>query len=96
MEPTFIQWLIGQAGIGGLAGYAIFLLNEARKDATSLISQYALSNREDKILLIKALDENTKAAAILTTQMSTLLGLVTKLGERLNDQRVRTTKPASS
>lgn len=37
MEPTFIQWLIWQAGIGALAGlavYAIVWLNEAHKDAT--------------------------------------------------------------
>lgn len=93
MEPSFIQWLTGQVGIGGLAGYAIFLLNEARKDAQVLITQYALANREDKLLLIRALDENTKADAVLSTQMITLLGLVTKLGERMNE-RTRATKPA--
>lgn len=87
MDPAFIQWLTGQIGIGGLAGYAIFLLNEARKDATILISQYAVANREDKLLLINALDANTKSDAILSTQMNTLLILVTKLGERLNEQR---------
>ena len=62
MEPTFLQWIVSATGTTGLAAFAIWLLNEARKDLQGLITQFALANREDKLLLIKALDDSAKAS----------------------------------
>lgn len=31
MDPQFVQWIIGQAGVGGLAAFSLWMLNENNK-----------------------------------------------------------------
>jgi hypothetical protein len=57
MDSTFIQWLVGQAGIGGLAAMALYLLDKAHKDALRREREYAEANREDKKQLLAMLSE---------------------------------------
>lgn len=81
MEPTFIQWLIGQAGIAGLAGFALYMLDRAHKQVQLLTAEYAATNREDKLLLLRTMDEASKMQATLLTKYDTLMAFVTKREE---------------
>ncbi len=55
MEPTFIEWIVGQAGIGGLAALALFLLNREYQDAMRRERENAEIHRADKIKLMDSL-----------------------------------------
>lgn len=87
MEPTLFQWIVSATGTTGLAAFAIWLLNQARQDTQNLITQFALANREDKLLLIKVLDDSAKAQSIMSTKVDALLTVVTKWEERASEQR---------
>lgn len=87
MEPTFLQFIVSATGTTGLAAFAIWLLNQARQDIQALITQFALANREDKLLLIKVLDDSAKAQSITSTKVDALLSVVTKWEERASDER---------
>lgn len=79
MSPEFVQWMIGQAGIGGLAAFALFLLNKSWKDrldeqkaATAREQQVSESGREDRRQLIAVLTENAKIITENTRVVSSL------------------------
>lgn len=68
-----IQYIVSQ---GGLAAFAIWMLVQSYKDKELLIKankedaeRYALINREDKILLLAALDKGTENFAILNVKI---------------------------
>lgn len=87
MEPTFLQFIVSATGTTGLAAFAIWLLNQARQDIQALITQHALANREDKLLLVKVLDDSAKAQSVMSTKIDALLTVVTKWEERASEQR---------
>ena len=61
MESTFVEWLVGQAGVAGIAGLALFLLNRTYQDALRRESDHASTTRDDKLKLISVLEENARA-----------------------------------
>lgn len=65
MDTTFIQWLIGQSGIGAVAALAIYLLNKAFTDALRREREYAESNRDDKKAMIELFAENARVLSAL-------------------------------
>lgn len=80
MDNTLLQWIITQTGLAGLAAFAIFMLTQAWKEklelkdlARLLAEQYALTNREDKLLLLATLDKNTIERVELNGKIDTLL-----------------------
>jgi hypothetical protein len=82
MDPTFLQFVATATGTTGLAAFAIWLLNQARKDLQALVTQYAADNREDKILLLKTLDDSSKAETILSAKIDNLATLMAKNGSK--------------
>lgn len=68
-----IQWLVGQAGIGGLAAFALYTLNTNHQQALRREQEYAASNREDKLQLLRVMAENTIAVTKLTAMIEQLL-----------------------
>lgn len=86
MSPEFIQWMIGQAGIGGLAAFALFLLNKSWKDrldeqklATAREQQVTENSREDRRQLIAVLTDNAKAMAENSKSTSSLQSTIENL-----------------
>jgi hypothetical protein len=70
-DPNMIQWLIGQAGIGGLAAMALYTLNANHQTALRREREYAEANREDKTQLLRVLSDNTSALTKLTGMIET-------------------------
>ena len=70
-DPNLIQWLIGQAGIGGLAAMALYTLNANHQTALRREREYAEANREDKTQLLRVLSDNTSALAKLSNMIET-------------------------
>lgn len=73
MDPTFIQWLIGQAGVAGLAAMSVYLLNRSYEDAKAREKEFSDNNRADKLQLIAVLQETTKALNNLENAVETLI-----------------------
>lgn len=80
MEPSFAQYMITQAGLGGLAAFAIYMLTQAWKEklelkdlARLLAEQYALINREDKLLLLATLDKSTAERVEIGAKIEAML-----------------------
>jgi hypothetical protein len=61
METQFIEWLIGQAGIAGIAALALYTLNRTYQDAMRREQMYSQDTREDKMRMIQVLEENARA-----------------------------------
>lgn len=55
MEAPFVEWLIGQAGIGGLAALSLFLLNREHQDAMRRERENADAHRADKLKLLDSI-----------------------------------------
>lgn len=71
-DAGMIQWLIGQGGIGVLAAFVLFMLNRNYQVALSREREYADTNREDKLALLRVLDANTAALARLTSMIEAI------------------------
>ena len=71
-DPSVLQWFVGQAGIGGLAGFALFMLGGAYQTALQREREYAEANRDDKKLLISVLNENTAAITKMASAVDNL------------------------
>jgi hypothetical protein len=74
MEPDFIQWLVGQSGLAGLAALALWMMNrvwreraeELQRDHERECQEYEARLREtmhDREVLLEALNRNTAAIA---------------------------------
>jgi hypothetical protein len=61
MDGDFLQWLIAQGGTGGLAAFALWMLNRVWADALRREQERGTEQRDDKIQLSTILAENTKA-----------------------------------
>lgn len=61
MQNDFLQWLVAQGGVGGLAAFALWMLNRVWTDALRREQQRSAEQREDKIRLASVLEANTKA-----------------------------------
>lgn len=65
MDSTFLQWLVGQAGVGGLAALALFLLDRSYRDALRREKETVEQGREDRRQLIVVLGDNAKMCSSL-------------------------------
>lgn len=70
---TLLQWIVGQAGVGGLAAFALFLLNAVWKQRVEDEKQNASQINEMRKQTLDALQRNTE--------------VVTRLVERLDKQK---------
>jgi len=80
METTFFEWIVGQAGLAGIAGFALYMLNQVwkqrlaeqcaqREREREALERQAERERADKLLLIDALNRNTEAIAAFRETM---------------------------
>lgn len=72
-DPNLIQWLVGQAGIGGLAAFALYTLNTNHQASLRREREYAEQNREDKLRLMDVVGANAQAMAELRTTMQVIV-----------------------
>lgn len=72
MDSVFLQWLVGQVGVGGLAGLALFLLDRSYRDALRREKEVIDQSREDRRLLIAVLAENAKSQAALQSTIENM------------------------
>lgn len=72
MDQAMIQWLVGQAGISGLAAFALYTLNVNHQTALKREREYAESNREDKQTMFRVMSENTTAVTQLVAAIQEL------------------------
>jgi len=68
-----IQWLVGQAGIAGLAAFALYTLNTSYQSSLRREQDYAEANRSDKVQLVSVLHENTVALTKLGSMLEQVL-----------------------
>lgn len=72
MDSTFLQWLVGQVGVGGLAGLALYLLDRSYRDALRREKETVEQGREDRRQLIVVLGDNAKMCASLQAAVEAL------------------------
>ena len=65
MESAFLEWLIGQAGLAGVAALALYMQNRTWQEANRRERESAEQHRADKQILIEALGEHTRVTAEL-------------------------------
>jgi TolA-binding protein len=65
VDAPFIEWLIGQAGIGGLAAMSIYLLNRSYQDNLRREKENADTQRADKLEVMRLMTEITRAISRL-------------------------------
>ncbi len=65
MEPTFIQWLVGQAGLGGLAALALWLNSRQAAEAIRRERETAEQMRSLNAEVLTTLKDVTKALTAL-------------------------------
>ena len=69
MEQPFIEWLVGQAGLAGIAGLSLWMLNAVWKHRLEEAKEWADKERADKTRLADVLQENTQAITAMTEVM---------------------------
>lgn len=72
MDSTFMEWIVGQAGVSGLAAFAILLLNRAWQEAYKREKESAEMHRADKLRMLEALDKVSSTMARLETVLDTM------------------------
>lgn len=83
MDQQFIQWIIGQVGLGGVAALALYLLNQNYKASLAAAQQHYSESESDKKILMTTLTDNTRAITQLTV-------LIERMG---NDRSNARTQP---
>jgi hypothetical protein len=72
MESAFIEWLVGQVGVAGIAGLSLYLLNRTYQDALRRELDHAATARDDKLKMISVLEENARAMTGLQRAIDSL------------------------
>lgn len=72
-DASFVQWLIGQAGVSGLAGFALWMLRQSYQSQYRREQEYARENRDDKKLLMELLSENSRVMSALKTLLESYI-----------------------
>jgi len=79
VDPTFVQWMVGQTGIAGIAVFAMFLLNKSWRDRIdeqraqmAREREVAELAREDRRQLIGVVTENAKVITENSRTVSSL------------------------
>ena len=69
MEQAFIEWVVGQAGLAGIAGLSLWMLNSVWRQRLQEAQAQAEQERSDKLRLTEVLRENTQAISTMTEVM---------------------------
>ena len=76
MDQQFIQWIVGQSGVAGVATLALWMLRQAYQDRDR--SHREMIEREKQVsdTMIQALQEHTEAVAKNTAALEELQRVV--------------------
>ena len=70
LEDTILQWLVTQAGLAGIAALSIIILNRVWADRTNSELARRAEEREDKLALLQAYQDNAAAMKEISTAIS--------------------------
>lgn len=73
MDTAFVQLILGQSGMGGIAALAMWLMNKSHQDALRREVANADMMRAERAELIRVMNETTRA---ITALESAIDGLV--------------------
>ncbi len=91
MTPDFMQWILGQAGVAGVAALALWMLNETWKARLEDQKQFAdvLDDHRNKLMAI--VEQNAKAMTENAVTNRELITAIRELQDAVQPKR-RTTK----
>lgn len=72
MDTAFIQMILGQSGMGGIAALAMWLMNKSHQDALRREIANNELMRAERAELIRVMNDTTKALTALEGAISTL------------------------
>lgn len=72
MEVAFFEWLLQQAGMAGIAGLALWFMQQNHSAYMERERENVATHREDKGRLLEALQKNTEASTKLVTAVAHL------------------------
>lgn len=83
-----IQWLVGQAGVGGLAAFALIMLRQSYETRIRDLQQMLNESKATSDRLINALTENTESHTKLSSAVASLEHIVGNCVYAQEGQRV--------
>ncbi len=72
MDTAFVQLILGQSGMGGIAALAMWLMNKSHQDALRREIANNELMRAERAELIRVMNDTTKALTALEGAISTL------------------------
>jgi len=69
MTNEFIQWLVGQSGMVAIAAFALWQLKLSYEDRLRAERESSQQHRDDRSVVLTALQENTAAMSRLIVLM---------------------------
>lgn len=72
MDATFIQMILSQSGMGGIAALAMWLMNKSHQDALRREIANNELMRAERAELIRVMNDTTKALTALESAIYTL------------------------
>ncbi len=84
MDQQFVQWLVGQSGVAGVATLALWMLRQAYEDRDRAHREMIDREKEVSDTMIQALQEHTAAVAKNTAALEELQRIVEALRDLVN------------
>ncbi len=84
MDPQFIQWIVGQSGVAGVATLALWMLRQAYEDRDRTHREMIEREKEASDTMIQVLQEHTAAVAKNTAALEELQRIVEALRDLVN------------
>jgi hypothetical protein len=72
VDSAFIQMILGQSGMGGIAALAMWLMNKAHQDALRREVTNSELMRTERAELIRVMNETTRAITALESAIDAL------------------------
>lgn len=63
MTPDFMQWIISQTGMAGIAAFSLWLMNQRHVEHEKRLTELLEESKQRNTLLIETIKGNTEALA---------------------------------
>lgn len=67
MDPAFIQWIVSQTGMAGIAGFSLWLMNQRHVEHEKRLTELLEESKQRNDLLINTIKGNTEALTKVST-----------------------------